>query len=131
MTNEQKNLLVQAAESLKAAKLLHKAHHYGYAASRAYYSMFYIAEAFLLGNGLSFSKHTAVHSAFGEHFAKQDTVPREFHRYLIQALEIRQAGDYGSIMEVTEKVSAEQLSRAELFIELAQKLIGAIPPLPE
>lgn len=33
------------------------------AASRAYYAMFDIAEAFLEGEGMSFSKHSAVISA--------------------------------------------------------------------
>lgn len=38
---------------------------YDFAVSRAYYAMFYIAEAFLLGQDLSFSSHAGVISAFG------------------------------------------------------------------
>ena len=49
MTPEQKNLIEQANESLSAAKLLYREGYYGFAAARAYYTMFYIAEAFLLG----------------------------------------------------------------------------------
>jgi uncharacterized protein (UPF0332 family) len=37
--------------------------------------MFYIAEAFLEGKGLSFSKHSAVIAAFGREFAKTQLVP--------------------------------------------------------
>ena len=36
-----------------------------FAASRAYYAMFYAAEALLQSRGLAFSKHSAVHAAFG------------------------------------------------------------------
>ena len=43
MTEEQKGLLLQARDSLGAAKLLMKGEYPGYAASRAYYTMFYIA----------------------------------------------------------------------------------------
>ena len=40
------------------------------AANRAYYAMFYVAEALLNERGLYFRKHGGVHGAFGEHFAK-------------------------------------------------------------
>lgn len=40
------------------------------AASRAYYAMFYLAQAVLLSDGMAFSKHSAAIGAFGEHFVK-------------------------------------------------------------
>jgi uncharacterized protein (UPF0332 family) len=83
MMPEQQGLLLQARKSLAAAKLLHKEGYHSFAASRAYYTMFYVAEAFLLGKGLAFSKHSDVHAAFGEHFVKTGAVPSEFHQYLI------------------------------------------------
>jgi len=45
MTPEQADLLVQAHDSVAAAKVLHTEGHHGFAASRAYYAMFYVAEA--------------------------------------------------------------------------------------
>jgi len=59
-----------------------------YAASRAYYAMFYIAEAFLDGEGMSFSSHAAVIGAFGREFARTGRVPAEFHRFLIDAQDL-------------------------------------------
>ena len=85
MTEEQRELLLKAQQSLEAAKLLLTNNFPDYAASRAYYSMFYIAEAFLEGEGLSFSKHSAVIAAFGREFAKPQRVPTDFHRFLIEA----------------------------------------------
>ena len=70
MTDDQLELLKKARDSLSAATLLLDSGFPGYAASRAYFSMFYIAEAFLEGEGLSFSKHAAVIAAFGRHFAR-------------------------------------------------------------
>jgi len=122
MTSEQQDLINKAKESLAASRLLHDQGHYGFAASRAYYAMFYLAEAMLLGEGLAFSKHSAVHSAFGEHFAKSGRVPVKFHRYLIHAMEIRHTGDYGKPMTVTNEDSREQISRAEEFLALAEGL---------
>jgi uncharacterized protein (UPF0332 family) len=41
--------------------------------------MFYVAEAFLEGEGLSFSSHSAVISAFGQYFARTGRIPTDFH----------------------------------------------------
>ncbi len=70
MTSEQQDLLQKATSSLEAAKVLLENGFPEFAASRAYYAMFYIAEAFLEGERLSFSKHSAVISAFGQQFAR-------------------------------------------------------------
>ncbi|MBI5197062.1 MAG: HEPN domain-containing protein [Nitrospirae bacterium] len=127
MTPEQQDLLIQARRSLDASKLLYREGFYSFAASRAYYAMFYIAEAFLLGQGLAFSKHSGVHAAFGERFAKTGLVPSEFHRFLIEGMEVRQAGDYGKGKDVSPEASTEQITRAEQFLDLAERLIGALP----
>jgi len=124
MMPEQDTLFVQAQSSLKAARLLQSAGLYGFAASRAYYAMFYIAEAFLLGKGLSFSKHSAVHAAFGEHFVKAGQVSKEFHNYLIHGMEVRHAGDYGGPETVSMEECADQIAHAEKFLELATLIIA-------
>ena len=124
MKPEQRELLEQAKDSLAAAKLLQEKGFYGYAASRAYYSMFYVAEVFLLGKGLAFSKHSGVHAAFGEHFVKPGLVPSEFQAYLTRGMELRHAGDYGKSKIISLESCAQQISNAEKFIELAKRLIG-------
>jgi uncharacterized protein (UPF0332 family) len=63
MTPEQAALLSKAHDSVRAAKLLSDAGFCDFAVSRAYYAMFYVAEAFLLGVGLSFSRHAGVIAA--------------------------------------------------------------------
>lgn len=127
MTTEQRELLSQAQASLHAAKLLDAAGH-GFAVSRAYYTMFYVVEALLLGKGLAFSKRSGVHTAFGEHFVKAGLVPSRLHTSLIQAFELRHVGDYGRVRSVTRTDSAEQIGRAQEFLDLAGRLIGPLPP---
>jgi len=121
MTEDQKDLLEEARDSIAAADLLLAGGFQGYAVSRAYYAMFYIAEAFLEGLGLSFSKHSAVIAAFGQHFAQTGKVPVEFHRFLLEAFELRHAVAYDQ--------AQEQIARARRFLELAENLIGALPPV--
>ena len=77
-------LLKKARDSFRGAKLLAGDGLHDFAASRAYYTMFSVAEVLLLGEELSFSKHTAVIAAFGRRFARTGTVPAEFHRYFVQ-----------------------------------------------
>uniref|UniRef100_UPI0015582397 HEPN domain-containing protein n=1 Tax=Microcoleus asticus TaxID=2815231 RepID=UPI0015582397 len=83
MTPEQQRLLDKASRSLQAARELNNTGFPEFATSRAYYSMFYIATAFLEAEGLSYSRHSAVIAAFGERFARTNRVPVELHRYLI------------------------------------------------
>ena len=124
MTPEQLALLQKANNSLKAAELLADQGFYDFATSRAYYTMFYIASAFLLGEGLTFSKHSAVISMFGQHFAKTGRVPVEFHRYLIKAENRRKAGDYDTGPGLTKAQASTQITHAEQFLELAERLMS-------
>jgi uncharacterized protein (UPF0332 family) len=128
MTEDQLELLLKARQSLSAARVLLDNGFPDYATSRAYYTMFYIASAFLEGEGMSFSSHAAVISAFGREFARTGRVPVEFHQFLIRAQDLRNAGDYGQLNAVTAQQANEQITRAEQFLELAQNLIGTLPP---
>ena len=65
------------------------------AAGRVYYAMFYIAEALLYDQDLEFSKHSAVHAAYGKHFAKTGVLEPKFHRWLLDAFNTRIQTDYG------------------------------------
>jgi uncharacterized protein (UPF0332 family) len=84
LTPEQTALIRKAEASLPAAQLLAEQRFYDFAVSRAYYTMFYVASAFLLSRKLSFSSHAGVIAAFGQQLARTGAVPVEFHRYLIE-----------------------------------------------
>ena len=70
MTEAVKDLLAKSAQSIDAASLLLNDNYVDFSASRAYYAMFYAVEALLLSRDLSFSKHSAVISAFGKDYIK-------------------------------------------------------------
>jgi len=90
-----------------------------FAASRAYYALFYVAEALLLAEGLSFSSHAAVIAGFGRTFAKPQRLDPRFHRYLIDAQDIRNLGDYGVGTGVSRAQLNELLSWSEEFLSAA------------
>ena len=128
MIPEIEALLEKAQQSLQAAEALQADSYFNFAASRLYYAMFYIAQALLLGDQLSFSKHSAVIAAFGQHLAKTQRVPPHFHRWLIEGQDIRNIGDYDIESELSEAQTEEQLRRAACFVDLAEQLLGPLPP---
>ena len=127
MTVEQAALLGKARDSLRAARVLFDEELYDFSVSRAYYAMFYVAEALLLGEGVSFSKHSAVISAFGQRFAKTARVETRFHRYLIEGQDKRNVGDYDAGPGLSAAQAGGQIGHAEDFVRLAEELIGPLP----
>ena len=125
MTPEQSSLVEKAGESLQAAALLAEKGFYDFAVSRAYYTMFYCAEALVLELGLAFSKHSAVISSFGERLVKTGRVDSQYHRYLIEGQDSRNVGDYDLHSSVTADDADEQIVRAEKLLELANNMIGS------
>ncbi len=109
MTNEQRALLDKAARSLEAAELLRQDGFDEFAASRAYYCMFYCARASLLAIGQEFKSHSALIAAFGRWLNETKALPVELHRFPMEAQRVRIAADY-SVQEFdTGAGSTEQL----------------------
>ncbi|MEL6604161.1 MAG: HEPN domain-containing protein [Cyanobacteria bacterium J06614_10] len=125
MTSEQQFLLEKAQRSLAAAEQLSKQGFYDFSVSRAYYSMFYVAEALLDEEGLSFSSHAAVISAFGQSLAKPQKVPQEFHRYLIDAQARRTSADYDLQPDVSFEDAQKIIFQAHSFIHLGLQYLEA------
>ncbi len=123
MNPEVKALLEKARRSQKAAAKLFKDGDIDFAASRAYYSLFYAAEALLLSRGLSFSSHSAVIANFGKEFAKTGILNPKFHHYLMESQDRRNIGDYSVLAEVTKEQVREMLAWAKEFIKAAENYL--------
>jgi len=125
MKLEQKKLIAKAKESLIASQILAENKLYNFAGARAYYTMFYIAQAFLWSKEMSFSSHSAVISAFGKEIAKTGIVPVEFHRYLIDAQDKRTQGDYSidDDIELNNDDVQILIEQSQEFIEWAEKTL--------
>ena len=113
-------LLQKAQRSFDGSRLMVENGFYEFAVSRAYYTMFYVAEAFLLSQGRSFSSHAAVIAAFGRYVAKPGLVPVIFHRYLIDAQDARIRGDYEVETGLNRDDALEQIDIAQEFLALGQ-----------
>jgi uncharacterized protein (UPF0332 family) len=122
MTPEQQALITKANRSLNAAKNLATDGDYDFSVSRAYYAMFYIAQALLLAKQLTFSTHSGVINAFGLQFIKSQEIPHEYHRALIAAERLRLQGDYDAEVQVSVEIAQQQIQWAERFLDLQSRL---------
>lgn len=117
------DLLEKAFQSVDAADLLYKEGFIDFSASRAYYSMFYSLEALLLDENKSFSKHSAVIAAFGKDFIKTGIFDSKFHKYVLEAFDIRNDGDYGAMHAVREDIAAELIANARELTTTIQQYV--------
>ena len=127
MTDAQSGLLRKAQRTVQSARLLLTDGDYDGAVSRAYYAMFYVAEALLLAKGMTFSSHSAVISAFGKEFAKPGTIPEEYHRYLMDAQEARNTGDYQVVSHLAEEETVQHITHAQQLLDVGANLLRENP----
>jgi len=95
-----------------------------FAASRAYYAMFYVADALLGEKGLHYSKHGGTHGAFAQHFVKTGEFDAKFQRWLVSAFNQRMLGDYGTAPEFDEEIIREIIEQAREFLQAAKTYLG-------
>ena len=123
MKAETGRLLDKAEHSIRAAEILLDAGEGDFAAGRAYYAMFYVAEALLLERGKRFRKHSAVHAAFGEQFTKAGLLESKYHRWLLDAFDRRIVSDYDTTGEVSPHEVMETINRAREFLTQANRFL--------
>ena len=114
---EVESLIERAKKYLRSAKVLIEEGDFESSVSRAYYAMFYCAEAMLLTRGLSFSSHKGVISAFGEHFIKTHILSKEMGKELNRAFEKRQLGDYEYTLVISKGEAEEIFEKSTDFVD--------------
>jgi uncharacterized protein (UPF0332 family) len=114
-------LLDKATRAISTAERVLQSDDPDVAAGRAYYAMFYMAEALLHEQGLRFKKHGGVHAAFGEHFVKPGLLDAKYHRWLLAAFEKRITADYGVEEAVTADEADVLIRQAREFLQTARQ----------
>jgi uncharacterized protein (UPF0332 family) len=123
MNDYTRKLLDKAVDTIESAELLLDNGKTDVAAGRAYYALFYIAEALLNEKGLQFGKHGDVIGAYGKEFSKTKLLDQKFHRWLIEGFDTRMIGDYHVDTRIEIEVVADMINHAREFLEAAQEYL--------
>jgi uncharacterized protein (UPF0332 family) len=119
-------LIQKAEDSVCAARILTENELYGFAISRAYFSMLYVAQAFLLGEGLLVPKPEMVIEKFVGYFIRPRRLPADYHRYLVEAHDKRRIADYETEPNFTQAAALEHIHHAQAFLDLAATHLGKL-----
>ncbi|HEV2418640.1 MAG TPA: HEPN domain-containing protein [Terriglobia bacterium] len=123
MRDEVKSELAIGGEALQAAINLLEDGLIRDAASRVYFVAFHSASAILLSIGERYASHKELISAFGREFAKTGRIDSKFHRYLIDAQELRELADYGTHAPISRERVAATIEQAREFFAMAQQFL--------
>jgi len=120
--------LKRAHRAIKTGHLALDDDDYISAVNRAYYAIFYAANALLTTKGLERSKHSGVIAAFREHFVKTGLIEAEYSDLYGTAMDDRHDGDY-SLDYLSYETALRDLDWAERYVkrvELLLKKMGAM-----
>jgi uncharacterized protein (UPF0332 family) len=115
--------LERAEKSIQAAKELAKGGFYDFAASRSYYAAFYAASAALLDEGLEFSKHSGVIASIHQRLVKTGKLDKEQGKELNWLFELRNVGDYGVTIHVSQQDTERAIRVAENFLRIIKSML--------
>ena len=115
--------LSSAREKLTSAKLLLEAGLYKDSVGRSYYAIFSAIRAILAVRQVDFSKHAGVIAYFQKEFIKTGIFDKKYSKYLQQAFQIRNSGDYDEFFIVSEQDAEEQYERATEILTIIEEYI--------
>ncbi|BBC25570.1 HEPN domain-containing protein [Pseudanabaena sp. ABRG5-3] len=121
--SEISKLLSLSSEDLGTAEFLYEAQRYRSCISRAYYSMFYAAQALLLSEGLDTSTHKGVIKLINQHFANTGKLSPDVARLLKSNYDLRQSGDYSTDFVADEIVANRAIADAKNFIGVIREIL--------
>lgn len=118
-----RKLLDKAIDTVEGAEILLDHGKTDIAAGRAYYSLFYIAEALLNEKGLQFKEHGKVIGAYGKEYAKTNLLDPKFHRWLRLGFDTRLVSEYQTDTNIEAPVVSDMINQAREFLEAAREYL--------
>ncbi len=119
-------LIDRADQALEDAHyLLFERRSFESAVSRAYYAMYYAAEACLLSVDERVSSHKGLITQFGRRFVKEGIIEVAYGRMLSTIYQKRQLGDYEISYTLSEAETSEAITNASAFVERVKMYLQA------
>lgn len=123
MKEHSQKLLKKALDAIEVAEGILDMNKPEMAAGRAYYAMFYVAEALLYEKGLEFKTHGQVIGAYGKEFAKTKDLDPKYHRILRAGFDTRISGDYDVDTDISKQLVADMINDAKDFLNAAKRYL--------
>ncbi len=112
----------RARRALRTGHLALDDEDYITAVNRAYYAIFYAANALLATKGLERSKHSGVIAAFRQHFVKTGLIEVEYSDLYGTTMSDRHEGDY-SLAYLDYETATRDLEWADRFLDRVEALL--------
>ncbi len=114
-------LLARAEREVASARLLYEQGFNEACVSRAYYRMFYAAEAMLLHHNRTASTHRGLITLFARYLVKPGLVPAPYGKMLSRAAQKRQVADYADDFVILHEEAVSILAEAETLVQFAER----------
>jgi uncharacterized protein (UPF0332 family)/predicted nucleotidyltransferase len=112
-----------AREALNDTQFSFEQARYRITANRAYYAVFYAANAMLATLGLQRAKHSGVKATFQERFIKTGLIEDTYSDDYEEAMEKRETSDYDAAFSISEPFARDCLERARRFVERMERYL--------
>lgn len=116
-------LLNKSQKYLRSAAVLFELEDFDSCASRAYFAMFYAAQAMLLNETQAFSSKQGIRSSFISQFVEKGPLPARAGEAFERAAELQEVGDYAYDFAISEQDSEHILAESEAFVNSITNLI--------
>ncbi len=117
-------LLKKAQKFLRSAAVLIELEDFDSTASRAYFAMFFAAQAALLQETQALSSKQGIRSAFISRFVENGPLPEQAADALQRASELQEMGDYAYDFAVQASDAELILSEAEAFVNSLENMVN-------
>ncbi len=117
------SLMKKAQKYLRSAAVLLELEDFDSCASRAYFAMFFSAQALLLKETKRFSTNQGIRTSFVQTFVDSGRLPRRAATALNHGSQLQEVADYGYAFAVGEEQAEELLQEAEAFVNSIDRLI--------
>jgi uncharacterized protein (UPF0332 family) len=96
---------------------------YGSAINRAYYAIFYSANALLATQGITRSKHSGVIAAFRQFFVKPGLIEAEYGEIYARVMDDRHTSDYDVETTIEPDRAQTDLGDAQQFVDRVERYL--------
>lgn len=110
------SLLHKAQRYLRSAAVLLEIGDHDSTVSRAYFAMFYAAQALLLRHEVRLAPGQGLRAAFIEHFVRTGQLPERAGTSLEDGYVLMESADFGHRTAVTQPQAERMLAEAEAFV---------------